>query len=47
MAELWFENIEALLTARQSHEWKESTEDEANFIDQRRLLISFRRSMSF
>lgn len=33
MAELWFENVEALLAARDSREWKESTEDEANFID--------------
>ena len=33
MAELWFDNFEALLAARQSTEWKASTEDEANFID--------------
>jgi len=33
MAELWFEDMEALLAARQSPEWKASTEDEANFID--------------
>lgn len=33
MAELWFDNIDALLAARQSREWRESTEDEANFID--------------
>ena len=33
MAELWFDNIDALLAARQSPKWKESTEDEANFID--------------
>ena len=33
MAELWFDNIDALLQARQSREWKESTEDEAIFID--------------
>lgn len=32
-AELWFDDIEALLAARQSPEWKASTEDEANFID--------------
>jgi len=33
MAELWFDDIEALLAARQSPEWKASTADEANFID--------------
>jgi len=33
MAELWFDDVEALLAARQSLEWKASTRDEANFID--------------
>jgi uncharacterized protein (TIGR02118 family) len=33
MVELWFDNMEALLTARQSPEWKASTDDEVNFID--------------
>jgi uncharacterized protein (TIGR02118 family) len=33
MAELWFDNIEALLKARQSKEWKASAEDEGNFVD--------------
>jgi uncharacterized protein (TIGR02118 family) len=33
MAELWFDDIQALLAARQSPEWKVSVEDEANFID--------------
>jgi uncharacterized protein (TIGR02118 family) len=33
VAELWFDNIEALLAARESPEWKSSNEDEANFID--------------
>jgi uncharacterized protein (TIGR02118 family) len=33
MAELWFDDIEALLAARQSPEWKASTKDEENFID--------------
>jgi len=33
MAELWFDDIDALLAARESAEWKASTEDEANFID--------------
>ena len=33
MAELWFDDVEALLAARKSPEWKASTEDESNFID--------------
>lgn len=33
MAELWFDTIEDLLAARQSPEWKASSDDEANFID--------------
>jgi uncharacterized protein (TIGR02118 family) len=33
MVELWFDSLDALLAARHSREWKESTEDEANFID--------------
>jgi uncharacterized protein (TIGR02118 family) len=33
MAELWFDDVGSLLAARQSHEWKTSTEDEKNFID--------------
>jgi len=33
MAELWFDDAEALLATRQSPEWKASHEDEANFID--------------
>ena len=37
MAELWFDSIEALLKARQSREWKESTEDEGNFIDHNKV----------
>jgi len=37
MAELWFDDVEALLAARQSPEWKASTEDEANFIDQNKV----------
>jgi len=36
MAELWFDDVEALLAARQSPEWKASTEDEVNFIDHRK-----------
>jgi uncharacterized protein (TIGR02118 family) len=37
MAELWFDNIEALLAARQSPEWKAASEDEANFIDHNKV----------
>jgi uncharacterized protein (TIGR02118 family) len=33
MAELWFDNMDALLAARKSIEWKLSTDDEINFID--------------
>jgi uncharacterized protein (TIGR02118 family) len=33
MVELWFDDVQALLSARQSPEWKASTEDEVNFID--------------
>jgi uncharacterized protein (TIGR02118 family) len=37
VAELWFDDMEGLLAARQSSEWKASTEDEANFIDHDRV----------
>ena len=37
MAELWFDNEQALLAARQSPEWNASREDEANFIDHGRV----------
>jgi uncharacterized protein (TIGR02118 family) len=37
MAELWFDDLEALLAARLSPEWKASTEDEANFVDHDRV----------
>jgi uncharacterized protein (TIGR02118 family) len=33
VAELWFDDLDALLAARKSPEWKASSEDEANFID--------------
>ena len=33
IAELWFDSVQALLTARESPEWRASAEDEANFID--------------
>jgi hypothetical protein len=33
MVELWFDDTEALMAARQSAEWRASSEDEANFID--------------
>jgi uncharacterized protein (TIGR02118 family) len=33
VVELWFDDIEALLAARRSPEWKTSSEDEAKFID--------------
>jgi uncharacterized protein (TIGR02118 family) len=37
VAELWFDHIEALLAARQSAEWRASSEDEASFVDQSRV----------
>lgn len=37
MAELWFDDLEALLAARQSPEWIASTEDEKNFIDHNKV----------
>ncbi len=37
MAELWFDDLEALLATRQSPEWKASTEDERNFIDHNKV----------
>ncbi len=37
MAELWFDDMEALLAARESLEWKASSQDEANFIDHDRV----------
>ena len=33
MAELWFDDMEALLAARRSPEWRASSEDEKSFID--------------
>jgi uncharacterized protein (TIGR02118 family) len=34
MAELWFDDIAALLAARKSPEWQASSEDEREFIDE-------------
>lgn len=33
MAELWFDDVEAVLRARSSPEWEASTADERHFID--------------
>jgi uncharacterized protein (TIGR02118 family) len=33
MAELWFDDLAAVLEARRSPEWKAATADEANFVD--------------
>jgi uncharacterized protein (TIGR02118 family) len=33
IAELWFDDMKALLAARQSSAWQASSEDEQNFID--------------
>ena len=37
MAELWFDDVEALLASRESPEWRASSEDEANFIDHKKV----------
>ena len=37
MAELFFDDMEALRAARQSPEWKASTADEENFIDHKKV----------
>lgn len=37
MAELWFDDMDGLLAARESEEWTISSEDEANFIDLSRV----------
>jgi uncharacterized protein (TIGR02118 family) len=37
IAELWFDDVEALLAARQSAEWKASSDDEANFIEHNKV----------
>ena len=37
MAELWFDDLAALLQARESPEWRASHADEANFIDHARV----------
>ena len=39
MAELWFDDLEALLAARRTPEWRASTADEANFIDHKRVAL--------
>jgi uncharacterized protein (TIGR02118 family) len=33
MAELWFDDAQSLLAARQTPEWEASVQDEVNFID--------------
>jgi uncharacterized protein (TIGR02118 family) len=37
MAELWFDDMAALLEARKSPQWQASGEDEHNFIDESRV----------
>jgi uncharacterized protein (TIGR02118 family) len=37
MAELWFDDMEALLEARKSPEWRASSKDEDNFIDRSKV----------
>jgi uncharacterized protein (TIGR02118 family) len=37
MVEPWFDDVETLLAARKSPEWKASSDDEANFIDHNKV----------
>lgn len=37
MAELWFDDMAALLAARKTLEWRAASEDEANFIDHHKV----------
>ena len=37
VAELWFDDMQALLEARRSPEWRASSEDEEHFIDHRKV----------
>lgn len=48
VAELWFDDAEALLEARASHAWRLSGLDEANFIDETRVayLVTEERSIA-
>ena len=39
MAELWFDDLAALEAARRSPEWRASTADETNFVDNTRTAI--------
>ena len=39
MAELWFDDLAALRAARHSAEWKASSDDEANFVDETRTAL--------
>jgi uncharacterized protein (TIGR02118 family) len=39
MAELWFDDLQALQAARASTEWQASSADEANFIDATRTAL--------
>jgi uncharacterized protein (TIGR02118 family) len=39
MAELWFDDFDALSAARASAEWQASSDDEANFIDPTRTAL--------
>jgi uncharacterized protein (TIGR02118 family) len=39
MAELWFDDMVTLEAARRSPEWRASTADEANFIDETRTAL--------
>jgi hypothetical protein len=46
MADVWFDDVEALLAARQSLEWEASSEDEANFIDRNKIAYEIQGNQS-
>jgi uncharacterized protein (TIGR02118 family) len=39
LAELWFDNLDALTAARATAEWQAASDDEANFIDPARTAL--------
>jgi uncharacterized protein (TIGR02118 family) len=47
VAELWFDDVEDLLTARESAEWRAASADEVNFVDHKKVayLVSEERSI--
>jgi len=46
VAELWFDSLEDLVAARQSAEWKASSDDEVNFIDHSKIALFVSEELS-